>query len=315
MSPGTPGTPSTAAADAPDERGCSVLHVAVDDLAVAVRLLRHPELTGLPVVVAGGRGVVLSASPRAREAGAHPGAPLGRARRLCPGLTVLARDPGAEQRAWAGVLGLLRSLTPAVEELRPGAACLEVSGAARRLGGPGRIARLVRDAVADEQGLACSVGAGPTRLVAALAAGAAAARPGGGVLLVPRARALGFLHAAPAAALPGVGRRTAELLEQLGLRTAGDVAHTPAATLRRALGGRAGDRLHALAWGREEGPPPAAAPPPASLGAGSAFARDVDDPRAVHRELLRLAVRTAGRARAAVLAGRTVVLRVRFADG
>ncbi|WP_432495149.1 DNA polymerase Y family protein [Kineococcus auxinigenes] len=300
---------SPAPAPSPDEAGCTVLHVAVDDFRVSVQLRRRPELHGTPVVVAGGRGVVVCATAQARRRGLHPGVPLSRARRLCPELTVLAADEAEHARAWAGVLEVLRSLTPVVEPLGPGAAFVDVSGAVRRLGGPARVGELVRDAVADEQGLTCSVGAGATKLVAELASAAAA--PDGFALVGP-ARTVAFLHALPAGALPGVGAATARVLERLGLRTVADLAHTPVTTLARALGDGPGRRLHALAWGRDE----RAVVPAAVRGTGAerTFTRDVDDPRVVHRELLRVAARAAARARAAGVAGRTVVLRVRFAD-
>ncbi|WP_432486952.1 DNA polymerase Y family protein [Kineococcus sp. SYSU DK018] len=293
----------------PEEAGCTVLHVAVDDFHVSVQLLRRPDLLGSPVAVAGGRGVVLCATPQARRQGVCPGAPLSRARRLCPSLTVLTADEDEAARAWAGVLEVLRCLTPVVEPSTQGSAFLDVSGAGRRLGGPAGAGRLLRDLVADEQGLTCSVGGGSSKVVAALASAAAAPD---GLLLVGPARTVEFLHALPAGALPGVGPRTGRVLELMGLRTVADLAHAPLATLVRALGEGAGRRLHALAWGRDDRPVlPAAASGP---GAGRSFPRDVDDPRLVHRELLRLATRTAARARAAGVAGRTVVLRLRFAD-
>ncbi|MCI2239691.1 DNA polymerase IV [Kineococcus sp. TRM81007] len=292
------------------EDACTVLHVAVGEMPVQVELLRRPELVGTAVAVTGGRGVVVSATAPARRCGVHPGVALSRARRLCPPLTVLTGRPVQVERTWAGVLELLRSLVPVVEPLGTGTALLDASGTARH-GGPVVLARRVRDRVADEQGLTCSVGVAGTRLVAGLAAAAAAPD---GLLVVPAARVVAFLHPLPAADMPGVGRRTARLLEHLGLRTVADVAHAPAATLTRALGQVTGRWLHEAAWGRDDRPVTA----PASRRAVTAragFARDVDDPALVHRELLRLAVRVAARARATGVAGRTVVLEVRFADG
>ena len=69
--------------------------------------------------------------------------------------------------------------------------------------------------------------------------------------MVPEAEVVGFLHPLPTGALWGVGERTEEALGRLGLRTVADIAHTPVATLRRALGDNAGAHLHALAWGRD----------------------------------------------------------------
>ncbi|WP_432522900.1 DNA polymerase IV [Kineococcus sp. SYSU DK006] len=294
-----------------DDGGCTVLHVDMDAFYASVELLRRPDLVGTPVIVGGGtRGVVLSATYEARRYGVHAAMPMSRARRLCPAATVLPPHPEDYARTSAGVMEVFRSVTPLVEPLSLDEAFLDVAGAVRRLGSPARIGRVLRDRIADEQGITCSVGVASTKSVAKLASGAA--KPDG-LLVVPHAQTVAFLHALPVAALRGVGERTEESLARLGLRTVADIAHTPLTTLVRALGEATGRHLHALAWGRDERPVVAAAPE-RSIGAEETFARDVDDPRVVHRELLRLAERTAARARAAGLAGRTVVLKVRFAD-
>ena len=208
-----------------------------------------------------------------------------------------------------GVMEVFRSITPAVEPLSLDEAFLDVSGSIRRLGSPARIGELVRDRVADEQRITCSVGVAATKFVAKLASGRA--KPDG-LLVVPRDETVTFLHRLPVGALWGVGERTEEALVRLGLRTVSDVAHTPVATLRRALG-EPGAHLHDLAWGRD---PRRVAPEQVekSIGAEETFARDVDDPAVVRRELLRLSERVAARMRAQSMVGRTVVLKVRFAD-
>ena len=133
------------------------------------------------------------------------------------------------------------------------------------------------------------------------------------MLVVPAAGVVAFLHPLPVGALWGVGEKTEKELTRLGLRTVGDIANTPRSTLVRALGQATGSHLHALAWGRDER---TVVPhePDKSIGAEETFARDVDDPEVVLRELLRLCERTAARLRSAGLAGRTVSLKVRFAD-
>jgi DNA polymerase-4 len=296
----------------PLDDGCSILHVDMDAFYVSVELLRRPELRGTPVIVggAGSRGVVLSASYEAREFGVHSAMPMTRARRRCPQATVLPPSFGAYTEVSAGVMAIFRSITPVVAPLALDEAFLDVSGAVRRLGGPAEIGELVRARIADEQGITCSVGVASTQFVAKLAA--TRCKPDG-LLVVPRADVIGFLHPLPVEALWGVGERTAEILVRLGLRTVGDVAHTPQATMRRALGPALGAHLHALAWGRDDRKV-VAEEPAKSAGAEETFARDVDDPAAIHRELLRLSEKVAIRLRAAGQAGRTVTITVRFAD-
>ncbi|GAB7191135.1 DNA polymerase IV [Kineococcus sp. NUM-3379] len=294
-----------------DDTGCTVLHADLDAFFASVELLRHPELRGHPVIVGGGRrGVVLSATYEARRRGVSAAMPVGRARRLCPEAVVLPPHHEEYARVSSGVMAVFRSLTDRVEPLGLDEAFLDVASARRRLGGPAAVARLLRARVADEQGLACSVGVAATKFVAKLAS--AAAKPDG-LLVVPRAHTVEFLHALPVGALWGVGERTEEALARLGLHTVADVAHTPAGTLRRVLGDAAGRSLHELSWGRDPRPV-LPSRPERSAGAEQTFARDVDDPALVAREILRLSGRVAGRMRVQGLAGRTVVLKVRFAD-
>jgi len=283
----------------------------MDAFYASVSLLDRPELRGTPVVVGGGnRAVVLSATYEARRFGVHSAMPMSRARRLCPQATVVHPDHQRYAAASAGVMEVFRSVTPLVEPLSLDEAFLDVSGAQRRLGRPAQIGQLIRDRVADEQGITCSVGVASTKFVAKLAS--TRCKPDG-LLVVPAADVVAFLHPLPVAALWGVGEKTEKELVRLGLRTVGDIAHTPQATLVRALGQATGAHLHALSWGRDERVV-VAHQPDKSIGADETFPRDVDDPEVVLRELLRLCERTAGRLRASGLAGRTVSIKVRFAD-
>jgi DNA polymerase-4 len=294
----------------PDD-GCTVLHVDMDAFYASVELRERPELRGRPVIVGGGsRGVVLSATYEARAFGVRSAMPTTRARRLCPQAVVLPPRFDLYARASAGVMEMFRSTTPLVEPLSLDEAFLDVAGARRRLGSPVAVAELLRARVSDEQGITCSVGVAPSKLLAKLAS--AHCKPDG-LLVVPRAGVVAFLHPLPVGALWGVGERTEERLHRLGLRTVGDLAATPADTLRRALGPALGAHLAALAWGRDERPV-VACEPERSVGHEETFARDVDDPAVIRREVLRLAERTAARLRARGLQGRTVTLTVRFAD-
>jgi DNA polymerase IV len=295
-----------------DDTGCAVLHVDMDAFYPSVSLLSRPELRGRPVIVgaAGNRGVVLSATYEARRFGVHSAMPITRARRLCPQATIIEPDHTAYSRVSAGVLEIFRSITPLVEPLALDEAFLDVAGSVRRLGSPAEIGELVRARVHDEQGITCSVGVAPTKFVAKLAS--TRAKPDG-MLVVPRDQVVAFLHPLPVGALWGVGERTEEQLTRLGLRTVGELALVPVATLERALGTAAGRHLADLAWGRD---PRAvvAHEPDKSVGAEETFATDVDDPALIRRELLRLSERVGARLRRQACRGRTVSIKIRFAD-
>lgn len=298
--------------DSGDDRECTVLHIDMDAFYASVELLDRPYLRGQPVVVAGagGRAVVLSATYEAREFGIYSGMPLARARRLCPDASVVPPDHRRYARASAGVMAVFRSITSSVEPLSLDEAFLDVAAAVRRLGRPTQIAELIRARITDEQGLTASVGVASNKFIAKLAS--TRAKPDG-LLVVPPAQVIAFLHPMPVGALWGVGEKTEEQLHRLGLRTVGHIARTPVSTLQRALGDAAGRHLFELSWGRDAR---RVVPdePERSVGAEETFPIDVDDPQVLATELLRLCERVASRMRAADLIGRTVVLKVRFAD-
>src|SRR5437764_6923176 len=223
----------------------------MDAFYASVELRTRPELVGTPVIIGGlgGRSVVLSATYEARSYGVHSAMPMSRARRMCPQATVIAPTPGLYAETSRGVMEVFRSITPLVEPLSLDEAFLDVTGAQRRLGSPRQIAELIRARIVDEQGITCSVGIAPTKFVAKLAS--ARAKPDG-LIVVPRDEVIAFLHPLPVGALWGVGEKTEEALTRLGLRTIGDIAHTPAATLQRALGAAVGAHLAALSWGQDD---------------------------------------------------------------
>ncbi len=310
---GLPGATAPRAGDglSGDDTGCTVLHVDMDAFYASVELIDAPHLRGLPVIVGGGsRGVVLSATYEARRFGVHSAMPMGRARRTCPQAVVVEPHHHRYSEVSRGVMEVFRSITPHVEPLSLDEAFLDVSGAIRRLGPPSVIGQLIRDRIADEQRITCSVGVAGTKFVAKLASGRA--KPDG-LFVVPVDQTVTFLHRLPVGALWGVGERTEAALQRLGLRTVADLAHTPVDTLERALGPAAGRHLHDLSWGRDRRQ---VVPEQAekSIGAEETFARDIDDPQIALRELLRLSERVAARVRAAECVGRTVVIKVRFAD-
>jgi DNA polymerase IV len=306
------GSGTDAARLAPDDTGCHVLHVDMDAFYASVEIRDRPELAGLPVIVGGtgGRGVVLSASYEARAFGVHSAMPVTRARRLCPRAVFVPPRHSVYAATSKEVMALFGTVTPQVEPLALDEAFLDVSGALRRLGPPAGIAAQIRAQVAECQRITCSIGVAPSKFVAKIAS--ARCKPDG-LLVVPHAGVLDFLHPLPVAALWGVGERTGEVLARLGLRTVGDIAHTPAATLERELGVAHGRHLAALAWGRDER---LVTPhvPEKSIGAEETFATDIDEPDRIRRELLKLSGRTAHALRAGGYLARTVSVKLRLAS-
>jgi DNA polymerase-4 len=235
---------------------------------------------------------------------------MARARRLCPQAAAIPPDFPAYRRASAAVMRIFQSVTPLVEPLALDEAFLDVRGARALFGDAVAIARLLRSRVRAEAGLALTVGVAGSKFLAKLAS--TRGKPDG-LLVVPPGRALEFLHPLPVEALWGAGQATIEVLARYGLRTVGDVATTPRETLERALGPATGAQLHQLAWARDdrEVVPFEAAK---SISAEETFDTDIDDPAQLAREVLRCCVRVGRRLREAGLAGRTVTLKLRFAN-
>jgi DNA polymerase-4 len=294
---------------------CPILHVDMDAFYASVAVRDRPDLQDVPVVVGGGhRGVVLSANYRARTYGVRSAMPMTRARRLCPNAVILSPSFETFDVVSRSVMETFRQVTPLVEVVSLDEAFLDVSGSVRRLGSPYAIASLLRARIYDEQGITCSVGMAATVAVAKLAS--RRAKPDG-IVVVPPSAVTTFLHPLDVGELWGVGEKTSDLLHRLGLRTVGDIAHTPLATLQRAVGAHLATSLHQLAWGEDRRVVTArrgSDEPDKSMGADETFGRDTDDREVVLRELLRLSAKVATRMRAAQVAGRTVTVKVRFAD-
>lgn len=289
-----------------------ILHVDMDAFYASVEARRDPSLQGRPVLVGGrgGRGVVASASYEARGYGVTSAMPMAQARRLCPGAVVLPPDFAAYQEASAALRAILDSVTPLVEPLALDEAFLDVGGAVRLFGPPPMIGARLRERIRAELSLPASVGVAPNKFLAKLCSGKA--KPDG-LLHLRAAEVRAFLDPLPVRDLWGVGERTAQRLERFGIRVVADVTHIGEPTLVRIVGSAVAVQLSALARGDDPRP---VTPHECAKGmsAEETFDRDVDDPAVLRRELLRLSETLARRLRRAGITGRTVTLKLRYAN-
>lgn len=283
----------------------------MDAFFVAVELRERPELVGRPVIVGfpEGRSVVLSASYEARAYGVRSAMPMVSAIRMCPTAAIITPRHHLYYEVSGAVMQLFNSITDVVEPLSVDEAFLDVAGALRRLGTPLEIGALVRRTVERDLGITASVGIASTKFVAKIAS--TRCKPNG-MLLIEADRTVEYLHTLPVQALWGVGAKTLEVLARLGIHTVADVAATPVAVLAKTLGA-GGRALHDLSWGIDPRPVTAVRTEK-SIGAEETFAQDTFDDDVLTRELLRLAHRVAGRLRAGQLAGRTLALKIKYAD-
>ena len=289
-----------------------IMHLDMDAFYAAVEQRDRPELRGRPVVVGaqpGGRGVVATCSYEARTFGVRSAMPINEAYRRCPDAVYLRPRMAHYQAVARQIRVVLDAHTPVVEPVSIDEAFLDVTGLEGLFGPPEAIGRRIKDAVRAAVGLTASVGIGPNRLVAKIASDFD--KPDGLVVVRPQ-EVLDFLGPQPVGILRGVGPRTLPILERLGLCTVADLRRLSVAELQRHLGPRAAASLYQQARGiasdrvGEQGPRK-------SLSKETTFGQDVTDARVLHDTLRDLAAEVAAAARKEGIAGRTVILKIRFA--
>ncbi len=285
-----------------------ILHADLDAFYASVEQRDHPRLRGRPVIVGG--GVVLACSYEAKARGVRTAMGGRQALRLCPDAVVVAPRFPEYVAASRAVFEVFRDTTPVVEGISIDEAFLDVSGLRRIDGPPAGIAERLRGRVRERVGLPITVGVARTKFLAKVAS--RVAKPDG-LLVVPPDGELAFLHPLPVELLWGVGPVTAGKLRERRITTVGHVARLGEAALVSMLGEAAGRHLHALAHnqdfrqvtvGRRRG----------SIGAQRALGWRPHPPEAIDAAAVALVDRVSRRMRKAGRAGRTVVLRLRFAD-
>ena len=289
----------------------TILHVDMDAFYASVAERDDPTLRGKPVVVgAGARGVVLSANYQARKFGIRAAMPVGRAQRMAPHAIFVVPNHQRYSEVSSGIMEIFASYTPLVEPISLDEAFLDVTGSRRLIGDGEEIAKRIRADVLAQAGITCSVGIATTKFIAKLAS--QACKPNG-MLQIDPDKVLDFLHPLPVSAVWGVGPKTNDELLRLGLRTVGEIAHTPRQTLVRALGEANGNHLYELAWGRDYR---SVTPdePDKSISAAETFSHDLEDEDEILRELLRLTEKATAKLRSRQLATQTISIKVRFAD-
>ena len=290
-----------------------ILHVDMDAFYASVEERDRPELVGKPVIVGGtpqGRGVVAAANYVVRKFGVHSAMPTGKALRLCPDAIVLPPRLGYYAEISAQIHEILYRFTPLIEPLSLDEAFVDVTGSEALFGPSAEIGRRIKREIKDGVRLVASVGVAPNKFLAKIASDLE--KPDGFVVVDPE-MIIEFLDPLPISRLWGVGRVTGEAMQEFGLRTIGDVRKTPLGVLQQHFGEASGEHFWRLAQGVDDRRviPDREAK---SVSHETTFAVDIGEREVLRAWLLELCEQVGWRLRRHGLRGRTVNLKVRFAD-
>ena len=285
----------------------------MDAFFASVEEVLDPSLKGKPLIIGGApgdtRGVVSTASYEARKYGVHSAMPLSQARRLCPHGTYIRGHYEAYSAASGKVMSILHEVSPLVECVSIDEAYVDITGSVKLFGGEDAIALHIKRRIREETQLPCTVAIASNKLVAKV--GSDEGKPDG-YLNIPPGGERDFLRPLAVRRLPGVGPRTGDTLESLGIMTIGALGDLDLSILTNAFGQWA-YVLQRAARG-VSGSQVTTESVPKSVGRETTFERDLLDWDRVEQVLVKLAERAAHALREKLMEARCVTLKVRYAD-
>jgi DNA polymerase-4 len=288
-----------------------ILHVDMDAFYAAIEQRDRPELAGRPIAVGGSseRGVVMTASYEARPAGIHSAMPSVQAKRLCPELVFVRPRMEAYKEEGYRIRTIFHRYTDLVEPVSLDEAFLDVTEPKQGPPSATLLARAIRDEIQQTTGLTASAGAAASKFVAKVASDWD--KPDG-LTVVPPDREVAFIARLPIEHFPGVGTVTAEKMHGLGIRTGKDLQNMTEDQLSSYFGKR-GRFFYRLARGRDKRP---VSPDRTrkSVGAERTYSSNLTDHEDMISALDSLAERVSRRLDRAGARGRTITLKVKFAN-
>lgn len=289
-----------------------IIHADMDAFFASVEIRDQPELRDKPVVVAGQpgqRGVVAAANYISRQFGVRSAMPTSTALKLCPELIILPGRMSLYSEVSRQIQAIFSRYTPLIEPLSLDEAFLDVSASVNLFGSVVDIAHRIKQEILDELHLVVSVGVAPNKFLAKIASDLD--KPDGFVVL-ETANVQAFLDPLPVSRLWGVGKVTEQHLHDINIRTIAELRKLSEPALKQRFG-KLGEHLWQLAHGRDDRRV-IAEREAKSLSHETTFAHDINDPNILQAVLLNLTEQVSSRLRHLDLRGRTVVLKLRFAD-
>ena len=289
-----------------------ILHIDMDAFFAAVEQKRQPALIGTPVVIGGSgdptkRGVVATASYEARKFGIHSAMPLKTAYSLCPQAVFLPVDYEAYSRESQKVKNILRSLTPAIEDVGIDEAFLDISAIDK----PSEdISQRIKKEIKDETGLTCSIGIAPNKLLAKIASDMD--KPDGLTVIMPE-DVERILKPLPVRKLWGIGPKTEKYLKDMGIETVGELASLRLETLVDRFGSSYGNYLYHASRGIDDSPL-ITDWEPKSISRETTFQKDIANWQFIAKTLADLTREVVTDMKDSSFKARTVTVKVRFSD-
>jgi DNA polymerase-4 len=287
-----------------------IIHIDMDAFYASVEQRDNPELKGKPVAVGGGhRGVVAAASYEARKFGVRSAMPSVTAKRRCPEIVFVKPRFDAYKEVSNQIRAIFADYTELIEPLSLDEAYLDVTEDRKGLGSARAIAEDIRRRIREECNLTASAGVSYCKFIAKLASDQN--KPDGLCVITPD-KGPAFVATLPVKRFHGVGPKTAEKMERLGIFTGADLAAWSREQLDAHFGS-SGEWYWKIARGIDERP---VRPdrPYKSVSAERTFDEDERDPGKLAAELERVSGYAWARVERAQVIGRTVTLKVKYAD-
>lgn len=289
----------------------TIIHVDMDAFYASVEQRNHPEYRNKPLIVGGtsNRGVVSSASYEARTFGVRSAMPIQTASKLCPHAIFVTPDMATYQEESDKINDIFYRYTPIIEPVSLDEAYLEVGGSVKLFGPAEIIGKKIQKEITEELQLSASVGIAPNKFLAKIASDIKKPK---GFCIINYADRHQILDPLPTTAIGGIGKKTAEILQALGVRTVSDLRQTPLAILKSCLGSQA-ETFLALANGDDDRPvtlPRAAL----SIGREHTFGEDIYEEETLKSYLQKLADDVASRLRHRKYSAYTITVKIKYAD-
>lgn len=287
----------------------------LDAFFASVEQLDHPQWRGKPVIVGGSpsrRGVVSTASYEARAFGVHSAMPSAQAERLCPNAIWTPGHFERYREVSSSVMQILVDETPYVDRVSIDEAFFDITPGRYSSESPIDIVQRISKRVSN-LGVTCSIGLGCNKTVAKIAS--ERDKPRGLTIVLPGTEQ-GFLAPLPVRSMSGIGKRAEHELAKAGIHTLGQLASSPASTLRTIFGTN-GEAMRLRAQGRERSAVARIDEPEdvKSVSNERTFARDLTDRRDIEAAIAVLGESVGRRLRKKGLAGRTVTLKLKYSYG